>query len=87
METTKITQSIKELHDLTARLDERVQDLQTDVTTLLATVKDTEIKLVRVEMEREQSQSKWTRIVDSTWRLGITIVAAWVLWKLGLPIL
>jgi predicted nuclease with TOPRIM domain len=59
-------------------------DLKTDINSLESKFENMSGRLIHVEKEVTQNNSKWTNIVDFIFKLGVVVIGGIILWKLGL---
>lgn len=59
-------------------------DLKTDINSLESKFENMSGRLINVEKEVTQNNSKWTNIVDFIFKLGVVVIGGIILWKLGL---
>lgn len=59
-------------------------DLKNEINIIEERVDHLSERLIHVEKEMNQSNSKWTAVVDFIFKVGVVVVGAIILWKLGI---
>jgi len=61
-----------------------IYDLKNEITILDNKVDHLSERCVHVEKEVNQNTSKWTALIDFTFKIGVVIIGSIILWKMGL---
>ena len=79
----------KTLNELLYRLDERVKHLDDKLGELddhLNKVDGLIIRVAALEFKAAKTEATWLRLIDGLWKLALTVMGGYILFKLGLPV-
>ena len=61
-----------------------VVDLKNEVNIMEGRVDHLSERLIHVEKEMNQANSKWAAVIDFIFKVGVVVIGAIILWKLGI---
>lgn len=61
-----------------------ITELNKEVDIIDSKVEHLSERLIHVEKELSQNTNKWATLIDFVFKIGITIIGAIILWKLGI---
>lgn len=88
---SKDTQSVRgDLQSLQQRVaimesSEKGKEIKKDIDSIERKLRELELKTQTLSMRTDSSESKWAKIIDFVIKLGWAVLAAYILYKLGLP--
>jgi predicted nuclease with TOPRIM domain len=59
-------------------------DIKSEINTLENKVGDMSERLLNVEKELTSTNNKWATVIDFVFKVGVVVIGAIILWKLGL---
>lgn len=61
-----------------------IGDLKNEVNIIEGKVEHLSERLIHVEKEMNQTTNKWAAVVDFIFKVGVVVIGAIILWKLGI---
>jgi len=61
-----------------------ISDLKNEITILENKIDHLSERCLHVEKEVNQNSSKWSALIDFTFKIGVVVIGSIILWKMGL---
>lgn len=77
-------EDLKNLSDLVSRMDERLRILSKKQKDIEKVIMDLTHKLNNLDIRMGNHDNRWNKIFDYFWKLGLMVIAGYILYMLGL---